>query len=165
MRFATTLVAAILIFISACQDQKIAALEKQNQELRSASGKRSTAEDYDFQAKCSKDARTWFNDNWSRDKDTVLLNFTNHYNKAMNKCMILVEYHYSNGYGDGSWTNHISLTDVYENVRYGDFAENHMIHFKPTYTEGDTVITCEMGRDKCKTIDEFNGFVNPYMNS
>jgi len=54
-------------------------LEKQVQELQAKTSKQDAIAEYDLQAKCSKDARAWFNENWSRDKDTILLDFTNHY--------------------------------------------------------------------------------------
>ena len=43
---------------------------------------------------CARDAGTWFKDTWSRDKDTILLDYANHYNKKSNQRFILVEYHY-----------------------------------------------------------------------
>ena len=62
----------------------------------------------------------------SREKETILLDFTNHYNVKQNKCLILVEYHYKSqftGPGGESWTNDTSLFDVYENAKYAYFAE------------------------------------------
>jgi hypothetical protein len=67
--------------------------------------------DHDLQAKCSKDAKTFFTEGWTRDKDPVLLDYSNHYNKAQNKCFIYVEYHFHTG-TDASWTNDIFLWDV-----------------------------------------------------
>ena len=156
--------AAVLLMAVACgQDEKIANLEKQNQELKAEMEKSRATADYDLQAKCSRDARGWFNENWSRDKDTSLLNFSNHYNKSLNKCFILVEYHYMVD-ANGSWVNDISLWDVYENSRYGTFVERHSISFKPTVSTDDSVMTCELATQKCKTAEEFNGLVRPYLN-
>jgi len=126
--------------------------------------------DLDSRAKCSKDARTWFNENWagtSREKDTALLDFTNHYNKKSNKCFIFVEYHYNSnlaGPGGMSWTNHMSVWDVYENSKYGDFSEIHYTYWKPEVSTHNEVTTCEVYSQKCKTIDEFNGLARPYLN-
>jgi len=147
------------------QDEKIASLEKQNRELKAEVDKSHATADYDLQAKCSKDAKTWFNENWSRDKDTALLDFTNHYNKSMNKCFILVEYHYTLGDGGASWTNDMTLWDVYENAKYATFDESHMIYFKPTVRTDDRVIICELSDTKCKTGKEFNNLVRPYLNN
>src|ERR1019366_3368203 len=85
--------AAVMLAAIGCDtSERIARLEKQNQELQTELKNRNATADYDLQAKCSKDARIWFNENWSRDKDTILLDFSNHYNKSLNKCFIVVEY-------------------------------------------------------------------------
>ena len=34
-------------------------------------------------------------DNWEADKNTILLECSNHYNKASNQCLILVTYNYT----------------------------------------------------------------------
>jgi hypothetical protein len=156
--------AVVLIEIGCGQDEKIAKLEKQNQELTAEVDKSRVTGDYDLQARCSKDAKTWFNENWSRDKGTELLDFTNHYNKSLNKCFILTEYHYDVGLGN-SWMNDVSLWDVYENLKYANFGEYHMISFKPTATENDRVFTCEVFNKNCKALQEFNELVRPYMNN
>jgi hypothetical protein len=143
------------------------ALKKANQETKAEIEKirtaRSATADYDLQAKCSKDAKTLFTEGWSRDKDTVLLDYSNHYNKAQNKCFFSVEYHFHSGQ-DGSWTNDMSLWDVYENVKYGFFFETHKVVLKPEYHVIDSVGGCEFLDKKCKTIIEFNGFIGPYLN-
>ncbi|SRR6266700_3724782 len=161
------LAAAAMILVVGCdrgQDQRIANLEKANQELKAEVEKNRNTADYDLQAKCSKDAKARFKENWATDKDTILLDFTNHYNRSMNKCFILVEYHYDVG-KDGTWTNDMTVWDVYENSKYGNFAENHYISFKPKVETRDEVITCEFGSAKCKTIQEFNGLAGQYMNN
>ena len=155
----------VLFMMVACgQDERIANLEKQNQELKAEMEKGRATADYDLQAKCSKDARAWFNENWSRDKDTVMLDFSNHYNKSQNKCFILVEFHYSID-TNGSWANNMTLWDVYENSKFGAFTEYHTIYFKPVASTSDRVITCELFAQKCKTGNEFNGLVQPYLSN
>jgi hypothetical protein len=97
----------------------------------------------------------------------VLLDFTNHYNKKMNKCFILVEYHYNSNLapGDGtSWTNDMELSDIYENSKYGKYGENHYTYFKPTISVKHEMIFCELLGQKCKTIEEFNQLAATYMN-
>lgn len=157
---------ALLLMGTGCDfDQRISHLEKQTQELQAKVVKESTVAEYDLQAKCSRDARTWFSENWSsaRDKSTTLLDYTNHYHKNLNKCFILVEYHYSVD-ASSSWMNDMTLWDVYENSKYGNFAESHTIRFKPTVDSHDEVITCELLGKKCKTIEEFNNFTRSYLN-
>jgi hypothetical protein len=159
------LVMMLLIGTGCNTPERISKLEKKNQELQEEVNRRQAAVDYDLQAKCSRDAKQWFKENWSTtDKTTILLDFTNHYNKRLNKCFISVEYHYSLG-GDASWTNHISLWDVYENARYANFSENHMVFYKPEIRTRDNVLSCEVVDNKCKTLDEFNGLTADYMNN
>ena len=57
----------------------------------------------------------------------------------------------------------MSLWDVYENIKYGNYDESHMIYFKPTPSTNDRVIDCEVYGTKCKSIDEFNGLTRPYL--
>jgi hypothetical protein len=45
------------------------------------------------------------------------------------------------------------------------FNENTMIYFKPEYHSEKSVITCEVFDRKCKTVDEFNSLVSPYLNN
>jgi hypothetical protein len=154
----------VLSVATGCDTERISRLEKQNDELKAEIKKSQAAADYDLQAKCAKDSRAWFKENWSADKDTILLDFTNHYNKALNKCFILVEYHFRLD-KNGSWVNDMKLWDVYENSRYGSFAENNMMYFKPTLHPESSVITCEVVDAKCKTIEEFNNLIRPYLNN
>ena len=155
----------LMLMFAGCDSGR---LEKQNAELKAQIAKDTVARDFDLQAKCSKDARVWFNVNWQRDKDTVLLDFSNHYNAQNNKCFIFVEYHYNSRMADAggsSWTNDMNVWDVYENAKYADFTENHFTYYKPTIHVGDEVITCDVQGTKCKTANEFNNLIRPYMNN
>jgi hypothetical protein len=62
---------ALLVAIGCDSGERISRLEKQTEELKAAISKDRSAVDYDLQAKCSRDAKAWFNDNQSSDK-TVL---------------------------------------------------------------------------------------------
>jgi hypothetical protein len=153
--------------LAGCDADRISKLEKENAELRSKVEKQNVALQYDLQAKCSKDASLFFNGNWSHEKDTTFLDFTNHYDSKLNKCFILSEYHFNShlaGPDGTSWSNVTSLFDVYENSKYGEFEENHYTYFKPQIRNTDEVIMCEVTGTKCKTIDEFDNLIRPYMN-
>lgn len=156
-----------LLLVVGCDNgaERITRLEKENQELKAEVNKHNTALEYDLQAKCSKDAKQWFVENWGRpDKDTVLLTQTNHYNKDRNKCFVVVEYHYYFG-KNGSWTNHLELWDVYENSQYGDVSEMHRVELTPEYKVGENLIRCEVYGKKCSTLAEFNTAVRPFMSN
>lgn len=160
------IVAGIILLLSlGCGDrERIDRLEKQNQELKDEVKKAQASTDYDMQVKCSRDAKAWFNDNWERDKGTLLLTYTNHYNKAQNKCFELVEYHYDIANG-ASWVGDIMLWDVYENTRYGNVSVTHMVYYKPVVSSEESVGTCEVFGTKCSSVDDFNKLVQPYMNN
>lgn len=74
-----------------------------------------------------------------RDKDTQLLDETNHFNKAQSKCFVVVEYHYSRPPAP-SWNNNISMCDVNENVKRADFSESHCIDYKNASLSRDEVV-------------------------
>ena len=155
------LACAVLLTAIGCDtSQRITNLEKQI-------SKRDIVADYDLQAKCAKDAKTWFRENW-RDvvaSTSILLDYTNHYNKAMNKCFIVVEYHYTFDKDIGNWTNNVTLWDVYENVKIAEFNESHSIEYKPTTATVDRVVTCEVAGTKCTALQQFNNLCRPYMNN
>jgi hypothetical protein len=152
--------------VAGCDADRVAKLEKENADLKAKVEKQDTALVYDLQAKCSKDARAWFNENWSRDKNTILLDFTNHYDAKLNKCFILVEHHYKSdfaGPGGNSWTNEMSLTDVQQNAKLAYFVENHITNLKPQLNTHEEVISCNVLDKECKTGDEFNNLFSHYM--
>lgn len=151
-----------------CDTDKAARLEKQNQELQAQIQRQQAASDLDSQAKCSRDAKTFFMEGWQRDKDTLLLSHSNHYNKKENKCFVLVELHYNShfaGPSGDSWTNDMALYDVYENIKYGYFAENHYTYYKPKISTHDEMLSCEVAGKSCKSIQEFNSLAGPYLNN
>jgi hypothetical protein len=155
--------AGLLLITSGCgHDERIGRLEKQVGELQGEVKKNQAVVDYDLQAKCSKDARTWFNENWAGTK-AMLLDFSNHYDKALNKCFIFVEFHYEVGVG-GTWVNDMTLWDVYENTKYGTFSQTTYSSLKGEFQMSPRVGTCELLVKKCTTVDEFYKLVNPYLN-
>ncbi len=164
MRYVLAIIAALMLTALGCDtSDRVSRLEKQVQELQVKVGKDQAVIDYDLQAKCAKDAKTWFDEGWADGgKGNILLDHSNHYNKALNKCFTEVEHHYYSEVGRPDWTNNISLWDVYENTKYGNFAENHDTLAGKSI---DDVIICEFRNQKCMTLDEFNELVRPYMNN
>jgi hypothetical protein len=158
----TLMVVALANLCGCDHGQRITRLEKETADMKADIQKNQAVADYDLQARCSKDAKTWFSENWeaSREPGTKLLDFTNHYNKKQNACFILVEYHYDEHLG-ASWMNDMTLWNVYENSKFGGFTENHIVTFKTDPRE--EVLACEVYGTKCKTADEFNNLVRPYL--
>jgi len=150
--------------LAGCDVDRMTRLEKENGDLKAKVARQDTAMNYDLQAKCSKDARAWFNQNWSRNKNTILLDFTNHYSKSQNSCFIEVEHHWNEATfikGNSSWTNHITLWNAYENSQYAEFSESHYLNFKDPPIEN--VLACSVYGQKCTSIDQFNNLASHYM--
>lgn len=167
MKGTTLLMLAFVLILCGCNSERVSKLEKESQELQAQLHKQQAATDLDLQAKCARDSKIFFKEGWGHDKDTVLLDYSNHYNKKQTKCFIVVEYHYNShfaGPGGDSWTNDLLLYDVYENVKYGSFAENHYTHYKPQISTSDEMLSCDLSGSKCSSIQEFNSLVAPYMN-
>ena len=143
---------------------RVTSLEKQSKELKEEINKRQAAVDYDLQEKCSRDSKAWFKENWVRDKETILLDYENHYNRNLNKCFISVEFHYYLG-THGSWINDISLWDVYENMKYASFSEHHDVNFPSRAGNEDKVDACDVASQKCSSIDEYNKLSGPYLSN
>lgn len=163
------ILSVLLLCAIGCDSGKVAELEKQNAELKAEVDKRQKTDNFELQGRCAKDARDWFNGNYiatSREKDTQFLDFTDHYNAKLNKCLIVVEYHYNShlvGARGESWTNDMTLFDVYENYKAATFSENHYIYWKPTPSTNQEVTTCEVEGTNCKTLDEFDNLLRRYM--
>jgi len=169
-RFGLGMVALVLLLCAGCDGDRTAQLEKEIAELKAKINQQDTARNFDLKEKCSTAARAWFNGNWastSHDKDTITLDFIDHYNAKFNSCLIIVEYHYNShlaGPGGQSWTKIINMYDVHENSKYADFSENHYTYIKPpNISNNEEVITCDVEGRKCKTAGEFNDLTRPYM--
>ncbi|HEY1757971.1 MAG TPA: hypothetical protein VGG72_21555 [Bryobacteraceae bacterium] len=166
--FGLILASALIFSTLGCDiNQRLDRLEKDNQDLKSQIQKDQTVRDYDLQAKCSKDARLWFNENWQRDKNTIYLEFTNHYDKRFNTCMIEVEFHFNmpDSPQQHWWVNDMSVWNIYENLKLADFSEDHITD--PTFTTAprNEVTACESGGNKCTSLDQFNSMSNSYLSN
>jgi hypothetical protein len=150
--------------LAGCDADRIAKLEKENADLKTRVDRQQAAVDYDLQAKCAKDARIWFNLNFSpRDKNTVYLDYTNHYYKKQNACFIVVENHF-NLPPTSNWHMMLSLWNVYENNQYGKFDEGHYYDFQNPGVDKPRINDCLVAGAKCDDEDGFNKLVWSYMN-
>jgi hypothetical protein len=117
-------------------------------------------EDYELQGRCGKSAAAFFANcfgagNKYDDFGQTINTYTNHYNKKLNKCFILVDgvtfpndkkkYHMSRGR---------TLFDVIENKYYGFFG---------TGGSEDSQPPCEMLNKECHSEAEWDALVKPYM--
>jgi hypothetical protein len=157
-------IAVSLTLLPACNTDRIAQLEKQNKEMRAELERQKSLVDLDTQNKCSNAALSFFRRTWSRDKDTVLLDYSNHYNKALGKCFILVEWHYNSHtvFNGSAWFGVVQIHDVFENNRYAEISERHAVTFTPPNTI-DTVTSCNVDNVACGSMEEFHNKTRHYM--
>lgn len=159
---AVLLIGAALLLIGCNHDQRLDRAEKEIQELEQQVKKRADGNEYELSEKCAKDAKMWFRDNWSADKDTLLLTYSDHYNKSMNVCFISIEYHTHLYTSNSSWSNNMSVWDVNENTRYGQMSETHETQ-DLTVKSLDTVLECSVAQVKCASADEYEKMIAPYL--
>jgi hypothetical protein len=153
-----------LMCLPACDTQRVADLEKQNAELKAEVKNRDSVADYDLQSKCARDAKVWFRENWAADKDTMLLDHTNHHNQSDNQCYVVVEHHFHETLYPANWENDIELWNVNENSKLASFLEEHYPASASIPDPASTVITCEFFGKKCENFQEFEKLTGPYMN-
>jgi hypothetical protein len=148
--------ALLLVLCVGCNSDRITKLEKENQELKEKLPQETANRD-DDQMKCLGEARTFFEAKYKRDKSTTFMNYMNHFNRAQNACYIVVEWRANNApFGSTSST---SLWDTQKNSRVGVLFANHSPDGK------DSVSTCVVNGVSCKTPDEFNKLIQPFMNN
>jgi hypothetical protein len=93
----------------------------------------------------------------------MLLDYSNHYNKAQNKCYIFIEHHFNSLTGAG-WENGMSLWDVQKNLKYAEYLSHHFIDKSNDSKAAEDVYECNVYGSKCKDADEFNRLIHPYLN-
>jgi hypothetical protein len=160
---------AVLVIVPACDTDRINRLEKENADLKAAVAKTNATTDFNLQEKCSGAAKNWFRENYRSDRQTILLDESNHFHKKLNKCFVQVENHSNADEKVGgilwSWDNTITVWDVFENARYAEFMEGHTM-FTPAskLPAEDKIYECDVVGTKCKSLDEFNNLTRSYMN-
>jgi len=97
--------------------------------------------DYELQEQCGKRCEEWFKKEYEGRKCF----HTNHYNKKMNKCLILVVC------SEGGVQNQIVL-NVNESKKIGGFSDF-----------GQGLVLCSMLGKECKSKEEWDSLVKPYM--
>ena len=122
----------------------------------------SIKEEYELQDRCGKRVEERFKKEYGNgivsNKDgTMMVNYTNHYNRKLNKCFVLVagmsipkdkETKDKQGFSTDK-----TLWDINENKQYGGF-------FK--FSEGG-LMQCEVLGKHCNSESEWDALVKPYM--
>jgi len=102
-----------------------------------------TKEQYDLNDKCGKQREEWFK-SYQKKYPSDKFTYKNHFNKKLNKCFILVEY---------SESQLKSLRNINENKIYGSFLSK----------QDGNIIICNVLEQKCKSEEEWDSLVKPYM--
>ena len=122
----------------------------------------STKEEYELQERCSKRTEDLFKKEYgnyivSNEAGTTTSNYTNHYNRKLNKCFILVTQTHIPKDKETREKLGVSiektLVDINENKLYGHF-------FK--FSNGGLTVCKVLGKH-CSSDNEWNALVMPYM--
>jgi hypothetical protein len=146
---------AVACLLMGCNTNKVAQLERENSALKA----QLAAANLDLQAKCAKDAKTYFRENWSEDANTRLLTFSNHYSQHLNSCFITVQYNYDNSTG-GART--VSVSNVYEGFNILATFEEYPNHKATPDSSATYSIVCRIGERTCKDTKEFWDGIKSY---
>ncbi len=112
----------------------------------------STTEMYNSQRKCRKQCEYVFNEIYNNGKILIkkrliiLYDYSNHYNKKLNKCFMLIT-------ENSVFGKKRILTDVNEDVIYGTVRVN----------KNNQVVACFLLEERCRFEEEWNKLVRPYM--
>jgi hypothetical protein len=144
----------MVMVVSGCKDdQQLARLEKENQELKA----KVQGHEYDLAARCSKDARAWFDLTYPPDPNYKgwQMEFTNHHRAQSSQCFASVNLFPPGGVQKGEKGE--QLWDVHENRLVAN------ILFEQRPGGETTVIACKLNETKCTSEDQFDAFVKQYM--
>ena len=120
--------------------------------LDTKSGKEVAAKEaYELSEKCAKSAAEFVQEKY-KDWGGTVTDYTNHYNRKLNKCFVNVTFIY--GFARAGETDK-GLWDVNENKRYGEF-DDGLFH-------RDSPDICEMLGTPCKSKSEWDAMAKPYM--
>jgi len=154
----TVIIESALLFTLCvgCNGDRIAKLEKENQELKARLAQKTVSRNSD-QMQCLREARAFFENKYKRDKSTTFLNYMNHFNRDENICYLVVEWRADNA--PFGWTSSVSLWNVQKNSRVGVIFADESPNGK------ESISKCVVNGVSCTTIDEFNKLVQPFMNN
>jgi hypothetical protein len=111
----------------------------------------SVKEEYELQEHCKKSAVEFVQAQYKDWAGGMVTNYTNHYNRKLNKCFVKATFVRNEGFVQTTKT----LWDINENNRYGEVVSGL---FHP-----GTPIVCEMLGKWCKSESEWNSLAKPYM--
>lgn len=154
-------VTALATVVAGCNNDRVARLESDVRALKQDVSQFRKVNALELQSKCATDSKAWFRENWERDKETMLLDYSAHYNPASNKCFIEVYYNWSLGTARSTVLNQsTTLSNVYENSQYGRLALRETIGDFPTPRK---ITDCWVVGTKCTTVEEYRSLATKLM--
>lgn len=120
-------------------------------------------EEYELQERCGKGAVEFFKKYYGGQRYYEDSNdnssYTNHYNKKLNKCFILLKTdsipRNETELQKNGITRDIGLWDINESKRYGQFFQFSNLDKEPTF--------CNVSGKHCNSETEWDALVKPYM--
>lgn len=116
---------------------------------------------YELQERCGKTSAQIFKQEWKVDPGTpsrlpgasesTIPNYRNHYNARLNKCFYLINSISWDAKNKEASTSE-DLSDVNENKGYGSF-----------FSAGERVLLCQVLGKNCKSKEEWDSLIRPYM--
>jgi hypothetical protein len=111
-----------------------------------------------LQEKCAEGAKKFFVEHISSyggsvgsfkdEKGSGFNNFKSHYNEHLDKCFIRIGYSYFPKNKNETVINSIELVNAFEGEVLGSFSPS---------------LSCKVGNRTCKTLEEFEDYIRPYM--
>jgi hypothetical protein len=155
---------ACAVFTVSCESSRIDKLEKQNQEILSQLHRQEAVQDLDLQAKCAQSAKTYFAETRDEYRTSLsvdklradilsTLNYTDHYSKSLNRCLIRINYQTVTGKG---MAFAVDVYDVYEHELFATY-------FGLLDSPKGPPTVCDVNGTSCKSPDDFETKLKLYV--
>lgn len=152
------LIFSSFLFLSACNTEKVAQLEKENKELQARLAAQEGRNLLDLQDRCSQQARLYFKSQGPWDNGTIT-SYTNHYNQRLNKCFIQLN---ATAFSKGSIFVSVFINDAFEGRDYGEY---HSMAKYPEEAPAMCTVTSLPAAQAttCHSQKEFDELIKQYM--
>jgi hypothetical protein len=149
LRLLLAIIAVYFALLSACNSDKMAQLEKKNNELAAKLEAVSRAQDLDFQQKCAQGAKEAFRTSGISGPTS---GFTNHYNTRLRKCFVYM----TSTAPKENLVISAFVQDAFEGKTYGEYHQ---------FANGTCYCSAGVGDDEttCRSFKEFDHLMKPYM--
>jgi hypothetical protein len=163
MRLRQVLLACAVPFLSGCDSDRIAQLEKQNQELAAKLEAAAKSASLALQAQCSQQADKLSKEGgWDKDEMTSAIN---HYNSKLAKCFVQVsntDVKTDRATGEIYFTK--DLYDAFEKKPYGEYFAAGNSRTKENITTKQCYVISSAGdKTVCRSPSEFDSLAKAYL--